>query len=151
MTFGKLTPAFPFFRSILVGLAFAAYAQAETPAAKIKVACVGDSITFGAGVADRENASYPAQLQKLLGDGFEVRNFGVSGRTMISKSPSAWTNTQQYKDALAYQPDVVLIKLGTNDSKRGEYKQRQNFDHDYSGAARLLILEFKNLPSKPTV
>lgn len=126
-------------------------AYAETPATKIKVACVGDSITFGSGIADRDNASYPAQLQKLLGEGFEVKNFGVSGRTMISKSPSAWTKTQQYKDALAYQPDIVLIKLGTNDSKRREYKQRQNFDHDYSGAARILIREFRNLPSKPTV
>ncbi len=127
-------------------------AHAESSAAKkIKVACVGDSITFGGGVADRENASYPAQLQKLLGDGFEVKNFGVSGRTMISNSPSAWINTQQYKDALAFEPDVVLLMLGTNDSKREEFKQKQNFDHDYGGAAQRLIRDFRNLPSKPTV
>ena len=135
----------------LLTVCLAGTANAETPITKIKVACVGDSITFGSGIADRNNASYPAQLQKLLGDNFEVKNFGLSGRTMISKSPSAWTKTQQYKDALAYQPDVVLIKLGTNDSKRSEYKQRQNFDHDYSGSARLLIRKFRNLPSKPTV
>jgi len=64
-----------------IGLTSTSHAQAA--AAKIKVACVGDSITFGSGIADRDNASYPAQLQKLLGDGFEVKNFGVSGRTMI--------------------------------------------------------------------
>ena len=135
----------------LLTVCLAGTANAETPITKIKVACVGDSITFGSGIADRDKFSYPAQLQKLLGDNFEVKNFGLSGRTMISKSPSAWTKTQQYKDALAYQPDVVLIKLGTNDSKRSEYKQRQNFDHDYSGSARLLIRKFRNLPSKPTV
>ncbi|MGB2092006.1 MAG: glycosyl hydrolase family 95 catalytic domain-containing protein [Akkermansiaceae bacterium] len=146
-----LTSTYLHLRNILLGIILMSTAFTGTATAKIKVACVGDSITFGAGVADRENASYPAQLQKLLGDGFEVKNFGVSGRTMISKSPSAWVNTKQYKDALAYQPDVVLIKLGTNDSKHREYKQRQNFDHEYGGAARVLIREFRNLPSKPTV
>jgi len=151
MTYRQFTSLTILSLTSLLTVCLAGVTHAETPAAKIKVACVGDSITFGSGIADRENASYPAQLQKLLGEGFEVKNFGVSGRTMISKSPSAWTNTQQYKDALAYQPDIVLIKLGTNDSKRSEYKQRQNFDHDYSGAARLLIRGFRNLPSKPTV
>ncbi len=139
MSFRQFTsPRHPLSITSLLTVCLAGVTHAETPAAKIKVACVGDSITFGSGIADRENASYPAQLQKLLGEGFEVKNFGVSGRTMISKSPSAWTNTQQYKDALAYQPDVVLIKLGTNDSKRSEYKQRQNFDHDYSGRGAAL-------------
>lgn len=33
----------------------------------IKVACVGNSITYGAGISNREKNSYPAQLQYYLG------------------------------------------------------------------------------------
>ncbi len=51
--------------------------------AKTKIACVGDSITFGSGIPNREKLSYPAQLSALLGDDYEVRNFGVSGATML--------------------------------------------------------------------
>ena len=59
-------------------------APAKKPAGEaVRVACVGDSITYGSGIPDREHNSYPAQLQKLLGDGYEVRNFGVSGATLL--------------------------------------------------------------------
>ena len=51
----------------------------------MRVACVGDSITFGAGIEDREKKCYPAQLQELLGPRFEVRNFGRSGATASRK------------------------------------------------------------------
>src|SRR4051812_40315304 len=50
---------------------------------KVRVACVGDSITFGSGIPDREHNAYPAQLANLLGDRYEVRNFGVSGATLL--------------------------------------------------------------------
>ena len=51
----------------------------------IRVACVGDSITFGYGIKDRDKMSYPAQLGKRLGNKYEVRNFGVNGHTLLSK------------------------------------------------------------------
>ena len=59
---------------------------AVAPAAdqeKIRVACVGDSITFGSGIQDRNTNSYPAQLGRLLGEKWETRNFGVSGATLL--------------------------------------------------------------------
>ena len=61
---------------------------------------------------------YPAQLQAYLGDGYEVKNFGASGRTILSKGDYPYSETDTYKASLEYQPDIVLIKLGTNDTKR---------------------------------
>ena len=49
----------------------------------VRVACVGNSITYGAGIANRQQNSYPAQLQYYLGADYEVRNFGVSGTTLL--------------------------------------------------------------------
>ena len=75
---------------------FVAFFSAEA-AEKIRVACIGDSITAGAGVKGRENF-YPSKLQQKLGDAYEVRNFGVSGRTMLSRGDSPYikdgTSTQ---------------------------------------------------------
>ena len=51
----------------------------------IKVACIGDSVTYGSGIEDRDNNSYPAQLQKMLGDEYVVGNFGKPGATLLVK------------------------------------------------------------------
>ncbi len=89
-------------------------------AAPLKVACVGDSITYGFKIANRETNSYPAQLQKELdkrGKGkFEVRNFGVSSMTLMQNTKKPYVKRQEYKDSLAFTPDIVVIMLGTNDS-----------------------------------
>jgi acyl-CoA thioesterase I len=114
---------------------------------KIKVACVGDSITFGAGIKDRVNHSYPAQLGKLLGDKWEVKNFGINGRTLLTKGDAPYVNSAPYKAALAFQPDVVIIKLGTNDSK----PQNWSFKNDYIGDYKKLIKSFQALDSKPAI
>src|SRR4051812_29307883 len=78
--------------------------------AKKRVACVGDSITQGVGAAKGE--SYPAQLQKLLGDGWEVLNFGVSGRTLLKKGDHPYWSEKAYENALASKPNAVIIMLG---------------------------------------
>jgi lysophospholipase L1-like esterase len=123
-------------------------ANAESSASeKIKVACVGDSITFGAGIADRENASYPAQLQKLLGDDFEVRNFGHGGRTLLNAGDAPYIKSPKFEEALNFAPDVVVIMLGTNDSMSHNWRHKNNFIAEYQ---RLITL-FRQLPSQPVV
>ncbi|MFI3267439.1 MAG: GDSL-type esterase/lipase family protein [Rikenellaceae bacterium] len=98
---------------------------------QIKVACIGNSITFGAGVVNRELNSYPAQLQGYLGDEYEVYNFGVSGTTVLSKGDKPYIKTEEYKKSLELKPDIVLIKLGTNDSKIHNIEHFADFDDDY--------------------
>ena len=96
----------------------------------IRVACVGDSITFGAGVGDREKNSYPAVLGRLLGEKWQVKNFGVSGATMLNKGDKPYTKQKAFAAALEFKPNVVLIKLGTNDSKPQNWKFKADFAAD---------------------
>lgn len=113
----------------------------------VKVACVGDSITFGAFIEDPEENSYPAQLGKLLGPGFEVRNFGVKGACLLDNSTKPYREQDAYHKALAYKPDIVLIMLGTNDSHPDNWRKKSEFKKDYMG----LIGDFKKLKSAPAV
>ena len=83
----------------------------------IRIACVGNSITAGARLPHPEKNSYPAQLQQLLGNGYEVMNFGVSGRTVLRNCDRSYMATPLYKEALKSNPNIVFIKLGTNDSR----------------------------------
>jgi acyl-CoA thioesterase-1 len=87
----------------------------------IRVACVGDSITFGSGIKDRQHDSYPAVLGRWLGAGWDVRNFGVSGATLLKKGDKPYFKQKDHGEAVAFAPDIVVIMLGTNDSKhRGD-------------------------------
>src|SRR5579864_433492 len=90
---------------------------ADPQSEKIRVACVGDSITFGACVPEREKNCYPAVLGGLLGDKYDVRNFGVNGATLLKKGDLPWWNVDAYKSATDFNPDIVIIKLGSNDTK----------------------------------
>ena len=96
----------------------------------IKVACIGNSITDGHGIDFAPANGYPAQLQRLLGNDYLVKNFGVSGRTMLNKGDQPYMNEQAWKDAVAFKPDVVIIKLGTNDSKPQNWQYGEEFKQD---------------------
>ncbi len=118
----------------------------------IRVACVGDSITYGLNIDDREHQCYPAQLGKLLGNNWEVRNFGVTGTTALKEPKyvycSSYWKSEAFTAATAYRPDVVVLKLGTNDAWRNEnWVQKAQFAIDY----RALLDHFAQLPSKPRI
>ncbi|MDP4270553.1 MAG: GDSL-type esterase/lipase family protein [Bacteroidota bacterium] len=113
--------------------------------AQIKVACIGNSITAGAGL--KKEQAYPTQMQAILGDKYVVRNFGVSGRTLFSKGDNPYIKENAYKDALSWLPGVVIIKLGTNDSKPQNWKYKEEFTPEYIA----LVNSFKDLPSHPQI
>lgn len=114
----------------------------------IKVACVGNSITYGSGIANPSKNSYPAQLQQYLGTHYHVRNFGVSARTLMKKGNNPYIHTAEYKQSLDFEPDIVLIKLGTNDSK---LVNRVHLESDFKADYAELIASYQNLPSKPRI
>ena len=93
----------------------------KTEPKPIKVGAIGNSITYGFGVEDRENNSYPAQLQRLLGNGYEVRNFGNSGSTLLSKGHKPYINQNEFKDAIEFAPDISMVHLGINDTDPRDY------------------------------
>ncbi len=132
---------------MIARLLTAALLLALPQAEKVRVACVGDSITYGACVQDREKNCYPAVLGGLLGDAYDVRNFGVNGATLLKKGDLPWWNVDAYKNATDFNPNVVVIKLGSNDTKPQNWKNKADFESDY----RALVEHFKGLPSKPTV
>ncbi|MFM2170062.1 MAG: hypothetical protein RI957_291 [Verrucomicrobiota bacterium] len=111
----------------------------------LRVACVGDSITQGSGAA--RGKSYPSQLQALLGEKWEVGNFGVSGRTLLKKGDHPYWNEKAYHNALSHAPHVVVIMLGTNDTKPQNWKFSDEFYQDYAE----LVESFRNLPCRPIV
>ena len=96
----------------------------------IRVACVGNSITDGHGIDMAPSQGYPAQLQRMLGKDYWVKNFGVSGRTMLNKGDQPYMSELAWQDAQAFKPDVVVIKLGTNDSKPQNWKYSAEFRQD---------------------
>ena len=96
----------------------------------VRVACIGNSITDGFGIDMASQRGYPAQLQQLLGNDYHVKNFGVSGRTMLNKGDLPYQNELAWRDALAFRPDIVIIKLGTNDSKPENWQYNKGFKDD---------------------
>ncbi len=127
---------------LLLGVIPAATAQ-KPP---VRVACIGDSITFAASSGKRDETSYPAQLQTLLGKAYEVKNFGVSGATMLRVSERPYWLQKEFVAAKEFAPDIVIIKLGTNDSKPKHWNGA-GYARDY----RDMVDEFVALPSHPTV
>ncbi|MDR0892503.1 MAG: GDSL-type esterase/lipase family protein [Mediterranea sp.] len=113
----------------------------------VRIACVGNSITFGAGLSNPKHDSYPAVLGRLLGDGYWVKNFGVSGRTMLSKGDHPYVQEQEYQEALAFCPNIVVIQLGTNDSKPYNWVHKADFGKDMQA----MVDAFKALPSQPKI
>jgi acyl-CoA thioesterase-1 len=124
--------------TFLATLLLVATLSAQTPP-KIKVACVGDSITAGSGVKEPEK-KYPFQLGKLLGTGYEVKNFGVGGATMLDDGNKPYKQQKFYQDALAFAPDIVVIKLGTNDSKALNWDTKKD---NFAPSARSLVEAFQ--------
>lgn len=122
-------------------------AATTTQAGRIRVACVGNSITYGAGIADRDRNSYPAQLQACLGEEYDVRNFGVSGATLSSAGDYPYVRTAAYDSSMAFSPDIVLIKLGTNDTKPQNWRHCEAYRADY----QRLIDRYRSLPSRPRI
>ena len=123
-------PWFPYREQMLQDLGNWLKARQVPRQDAIRVACIGNSITDGHGIDMATAYGYPALLQKKLGNGYWVKNFGVSSRTMLNKGDYPYMNEMAWKDALAFKPDIVVIKLGTNDSKPHNWQYGNEFRQD---------------------
>ena len=133
--------------AFLIASGMAQTVNSSNNSTPIKVACIGNSITYGSGISDRPRDSYPSQLARMLGGKWEVRNFGVGGRTLLKKGDFPFWNEEAYAQAKAFLPDVVIIKLGTNDTKPQNWKYSGEFLSDY----RSMVKELKALSSHPKI
>ncbi|PTN06313.1 GDSL-type esterase/lipase family protein [Mangrovibacterium marinum] len=109
-----------------------AFAPNEKFHRKIKVACVGNSVTRGYGLSKPEKDSYPSQLQNLLGDDYDVQNFGHSGATLLTKGHRPYVEMPEYRQAQNFDADIIIIHLGLNDTDpRNWPNYRDEFVTDY--------------------
>ena len=113
----------------------------------IRIACVGDSITYGYGVKPWPEASYPAQLGVLLGKNYCVNNFGYSGRTAAGHGDLPYTREKLFQKSLGFHPDIVILMLGTNDTKPINWKGAEAFCE----SLRRIIRAYQDLPENPTI
>ena len=130
----------------LLAFGLAAVAAGKAPDVPTRVACVGDSITYGAGIRDRAK-TYPARLDRMMGQACEVRNFGVSARTLLKKGDHPYWKEKAFTQAIEFKPDAVVIKLGTNDTKPFNWKHKDELAADLAE----MIARFSELSSKPRV
>jgi len=112
-----------------------------------KVACIGNSITFGAGINHRLANAYPAQLGQMLGADYETRNYGYSGRTLLAHADRPYMKEAMFFEAINWHPDIVIIMLGSNDSKPHNWKYKNEFKADYLK----MIMAFDTLKSEPEI
>lgn len=99
---------------------------------RIKIACVGNSITYGTGIADRETNAYPVQLQRLLGENYTVGNFGRPGATLAYKGFRPYVIQPEFRQAMDFAGDIVVMHLGINDTDpRCWPNYRDDFVRDY--------------------
>ena len=93
-------------------------AQTSTPQpGQIKVACIGDSITYGHGIRNWPRNNYPVLLQNLLGENYHVQSFGVSGRAVQDNSDQPYRALPHYEESIAYDADIIVFMMGSNDTK----------------------------------
>jgi sialate O-acetylesterase len=130
---------------VTILMVFSLFGFSQTSDQKIRVACIGDSVTKGFGLENPESQSYPAQLQAFFGSSYRVENFGVSGATLLGKGHHPYVLTDEYQRALAYKPQMVIIHLGLNDTDPRNWPNfREDFIPDYLN----LIKSFQSPGSK---
>ena len=142
-------PWFKYHKQLLTDIGNWLDAHKAPKADAIRVACIGNSITDGHGIDMAPAYGYPAMLQKKLGQDYWVKNFGVSARTMLNKGDYPYMNEQAWRDALAFQPDIVVIKLGTNDSKPENWQYGSEFRQDLEQMIFTLRPDLKQYASMP--
>ena len=106
----------------------------------VRIACVGDSLT--------QSTEYPYDLWLLLGNkNYALRNFGAGSTTVSLNSETPYMNTSVFQDALEFQPNIVIIMLGTNDAQPSLHRYNASFVDDYMK----LVDAFQGLLSKPEI
>lgn len=111
-----------------------------------KVACVGDSITEGYGLAVQSKTAYPVVLDSLLGPDYAVLNSGRSATTLQKKGDFPYWIAKEFSNVFSYKPDIIIIKLGTNDTKPQNWNAAA-YETDYQA----LIDTFKTITTHPQI
>ena len=113
---------------------------------EVRIACIGDSITEGAGIYWQSKNSYPVQLDSILGPGYRVLNAGRSGATLLKHSDLPYWICNEFSNVFAFEPDIIVIKLGTNDSKPFNWNE-ENYARDLQS----MVDTLNSIPTQPEI
>ena len=111
-----------------------------------RVACIGDSLTWGFSLPDPRRQSYPSLLQERLGEDYVVRNFGCNGASVRCDAHLPYVETLAYGESRAWNPDIVLLMLGSNDVTPWDWDAAA-FRRDYER----IVASYRELPSPPRI
>lgn len=114
---------------------------------QIKVACVGDSITYGYGIKNQPVKSYPDMLDDMLGDNYNTRNYGNIRVTVQPDGDQPYIKTYTYSDAVEFEADILIFMLGSNDAKTVNWQNEDKFREDYLS----LLSTYLDAEKKPKV
>jgi acyl-CoA thioesterase I len=131
--------------NFIIGFTFAIMLVSCTQK-KVKIACVGDSITEGYGLQYQSKTGYPVVLDSILGPEYFVQNCGRSATNMQKKADFPYWICKEFSNVFAYQPDIIIIKLGTNDTKPYNWEM-ERYAHDYQA----MIDTFNTIASHPKI
>ena len=112
----------------------------------LRIACVGDSIAEGYGLAVQSKTSYPVMLDSILGPKYAILNSGRSATTLQKKGDFPYWICKEFSNVFVYKPNIIIIKLGTNDTKPNNW-HADKYEQDYQA----MIDTFKTISSKPEI
>ena len=113
---------------------------------KKHIACIGDSITYGAGVNGKTNQTWEYFLNEIIGDDYQVINYGISGRTLQNEGDYPYKKDKFYKESLECKAETYIIMLGTNDAKPYNWNENR-----YKDQLDCFCREYINLANHPQV
>ena len=109
--------------------------KVEVIRGKKHIACIGDSITFGAGVRGKKEETWEYFLNEIIGDEYQVLNYGTNGRTLLSTGDYPYAADKLYQRSLECKADIYLIMLGSNDAKPHNWNT-DKFEKEYDEFVR---------------
>ena len=113
----------------------------------VNIACIGNGVTHGVGVENREKNNFPQQLQYLLGSSYKVTNFGVVNAPVLSNGVNGYNKTAAFKKSQTGNPNIVFVELGLDEIKSSDTAFISNFTITLEG----IIQSYANLSSRPRI
>ena len=131
-------------RNILVGLIFSSSSYAQNV---VNIACIGNGVTYGVGVENREKNNFPQQLQYLLGANYKVTNFGVVNAPLLNSGINGYSKSVVFKRSHDFNPNIVFVELGLDEIKVSDTSVISNFTSTVDN----IIQSYANLSSRPRI
>ena len=129
---------------LLIGLIFSGSIFAQK---FVNIACIGNGVTHGVGVENREKNNFPQQLQYLLGSSYKVTNFGVVNAPVLSNGVNGYNKTAAFKKSQTGNPNIVFVELGLDEIKATDTAVISSFTITLEG----IVQSYANLSTRPRI